>query len=115
VPIFVTIHAAQMWDANGNLIPRWQERNGRMKQVAAELNAPLIDLNKSSTDLLLKLGKSGSAFMHFNAGGPTIDGPIDVIHLSPLGGRYVGQLVAEALPDYFGPYLSGIFDPLPKP
>jgi pectinesterase len=115
VPIFVTIHAAQQWDANGKLIPRWQERNARMKQVAAELNAPLIELNKLSTDLLNELGESGSAFMHFDAGGPTIDGPIDVIHLSPLGARYVGRLLATALPDYFGPYLTGIFDPLPKP
>lgn len=115
VPIFVTVHAAQMWDANGNLIPRWQDRNARMKQVAAELNAPLIDLNQLTTDLLKQLGESGSAFMHFDAGGPTIDGPIDVIHVSPLGARYVGKLLANAMPDYFGPYLTGIFDPLPKP
>jgi lysophospholipase L1-like esterase len=110
VPIFVTVHAAQTWDANGNLLDRWKERNGRMKQVAAELNAPLVDLNKLTTDFLNQLGKSGSAFMHFDAGGPT-----DVIHLSPLGGRYVGRMLANALPDNFGPYLTGIFEPLPKP
>jgi lysophospholipase L1-like esterase len=115
VPIFVTIHAAQMWDANGNLLPRWQERNARMKQVAAELHAPLIDLNQLTTDLLNQLGESGSAFMHFNAGGPTVDGPTDAVHLSPLGGQYVARLLVNALPDEFGPYLTGIFDPPPKP
>ena len=112
VPIFVTIHAGRLWDANGNLIPitLWVDRNALTKQVAAQIHAPVVDLYQLTWDLFTQLGPSGTAFMHYDAGGPE-----DVMHFSPLGGQYVARLVANALPDELGPYLTGILDPPPKP
>jgi hypothetical protein len=36
------------------------------------------------------------------------------MHLSPLGGTWVAQLVVNALPDALGPYLKGILEPPPQ-
>ncbi len=110
VPILITIHAGRVWDANGRILPSWEARNAVTKQVAAELQTPLIDLNRLSTDLFNQLGPSCEAWMHL-AGFP--DG--DVMHMSNLGAQYVSQLVVNALPDALGPYLTRIFDPPPKP
>lgn len=112
VPIFVTIHAARSWDATGHLVPveLWLDRNGLTKQVAAEIDAPVVDLYQLTWDLFTQLGPDGTAFMHYEAAGPE-----DVMHLSPLGARYVARLVVNALPDELGPYLTGILDPPPKP
>ena len=107
VPILVTLHAARVWDDNGKVIPAWQDRNAVTRQVAAELQTPLIDLNQLSMELLNELGETGSDFMELWAG--------DNMHLSPLGGQVVAQLVVNALPDNLGPYLTGIFDPPPIP
>jgi lysophospholipase L1-like esterase len=110
VPILITLHAARLFDANGKVIPQWQDRNDVTKAVAAELQTPLIDLNQLTTDLFNQLGPTGTDFMHWAGGAPN-----DVMHLSPLGAQYVSQLVVNALPDGLGPYLIGIFDPPPKP
>ena len=107
VPILITLYSARLFDAQGKVVPSWQERNNITKQVAAELNTPLIDLNQLSMDLLNELGPSGSTFMNLY--------PDDLMHLSPLGAQYHARLVVNALPDSFGPYLTGIFDPPPKP
>jgi lysophospholipase L1-like esterase len=107
VPILITLYSARLFDAQGKVVPLWQERNNITKQVAAELNTPLIDLNQLSRDLLNELGPSGSTFMNLF--------PDDLMHLSPLGAQYYARLVVNALPDSLGPYLTGIFDPPPKP
>jgi lysophospholipase L1-like esterase len=110
VPIFVTMHAARVWDTNGKIVPSpaAQARNGVTKAVAAEMQAPLIDLYQLSTDLLNQLGPSGAAFME----NPVLQ---DVIHLSSAGAVVIARLVVNALPDSLGPYLTGIFDPPPVP
>ena len=110
VPILVTIHSARVWDATGKVIPTWQERNAVTKQVAAELQVFLIDLNQLSLELFNKLGPTCEQWMHVPGFSDS-----DVMHLSHLGGQYVAQLVVNALPDSFGPYLTGNLDPPPKP
>jgi lysophospholipase L1-like esterase len=110
IPILVTLHAARVWDANGNVIPCWQDRNAVTKDVAADLKTPLIDLNQLTMDLFQKLGPSCNSFFHWPGGEPP-----DVMHLSAAGAVVVAQLVVNALPDSFGPYLTGIFDPPPMP
>jgi lysophospholipase L1-like esterase len=110
VPIFVTVHAGRQWDENGKVIPLWQERNALKKEVAAELQVYLIDLYQITEELFNELGPSGTAFMHHEAGGP-----LDIMHLSPLGAQYVARLVVNELPDELGAYLTGILDPSPTP
>ena len=108
VPILVTLHAGRYWDANGQLTPTWQERNAVTREVAAELQTPLVDLYQLSVELFNQLGPSGTAFMQWAPGGPT-----DGMHMSPAGAVVIARLVVNALPDNFGPYLTGIFDPPP--
>lgn len=110
VPILVTVHSARDWDAEGRVIPSWTDRNAVTKKVAAEVQTPLIDLNQLSLDLFNKLGPSCAEPFHLLGFAPN-----DVMHMSPLGAQYIAQLVVNALPDSFGPYLTGIFDPPPKP
>jgi lysophospholipase L1-like esterase len=105
VPILVTLHSARVWDANGKVIPTWQDRNAVTKQVASELQTPLIDLNQLTFDLFSELGPSCQQWMRI-PGFP----PDDVMHLSLAGAQFVARLVVNALPDSFGPYLTGILD-----
>jgi lysophospholipase L1-like esterase len=109
-PIYVTLHADRTWDSQGKLIPSEHPYNAINKQVAAELNAPVIDLYPTSYALFSKLGKDGCAFMHWVFGEPD-----DGLHFSPMGAIYVSQLIVRSLPDEFGPYLNGVFEPLPQP
>ena len=109
-PILVTLHAARNWDPQGSLVYSDHPFNALTKQVAAELNTPLIDLYEITFALLTELGPSGSAFMRWEFGGPD-----DVMHLSPLGAVYVSRLLSHALPESLGPYLTRIFDQPPKP
>jgi lysophospholipase L1-like esterase len=109
IPILITIHAARLWDRQGKVIPIEKDRNTIIKQVAAELRTPLIDLNQLSGNLLTTLGPDGSAFMENElfVGNP--------MYLSPSGAQYISQIVVNAMPDVIGPYLTGIFAPWPNP
>jgi hypothetical protein len=109
VPIFVTLHARRNWDTNGIVVPDpfFLERNAVTKTVAAEMQAPLIDLYQLTTDLFNQLGPSGAAFMQW--------APEDQMHFSYDGAVVIARLVANASPDSLGPYLTGIFDPPPVP
>ena len=109
VPILITIHAARLWDRQGKVIPIEKDHNGIIKQVAAELRTPLIDLNQLSGNLLTTLGRDGAAFMENEL---YVDNPM---YLSPAGAQYISQIVVNALPDAIGPYLTGIFAPWPNP
>ncbi len=106
-PILVTQPDPRVFDEQGHVRPALQERSAVMKEVAAELQTPLIDLNRLSMDLANGLGERGSAFI-----GST---PGDWIHYSLEGAQVISGLVVNALPDSLGPYLVGILDPQPKP
>ena len=110
VPVFVTLHAARLWDAQGNLRPTSHPYIPAMKAVAAEISVHLIDLDTLSRSLFTKLGPEGCEFMHFEQGGPT-----DFMHFSAKGAVYAAQLVVNALPNSLGPYMTGILEPPPKP
>jgi lysophospholipase L1-like esterase len=110
IPILVTLHAARVWDGSGNLYSTWEARNNLTKQVAAELQTPLIDFYQITFDLFSELGLTGTAFMHWTAGGPQ-----DVMHFSQSGAQYVSRFLVNALPANFAPYLTGILDPPPIP
>ncbi len=63
------------------------------KQVAAEKNVPLIDLNTMSIEMLNKIGRPGAA--DFDVKKP--DGTPDTTHLSRKGSQAFGKMVAQAL------------------
>ncbi len=107
VPILVTVLAARNFDENGMVSPLFPDRTAVIKEVAAELQTPLIDLSQLSVDLFNQLGPSGTQFMNYSSS--------DNVHLSPAGAVVVARLVVNAVPDALGPYLTGIFDPPPIP
>lgn len=109
IPIFITLHAARSWQ-QGKLIDSDHPYNLITKQVAAELNVQVIDLYKSSHALFSKLGEAGCAFMLYNPNSPD-----DVLHVSPMGAAWVSQLIATELPPELGPYLTQVFEALPRP
>ena len=79
-----------------------------VRNVAAELQTPLIDLNKLSIDMFNKLGKSESEYIWWPGK--------DFLHFSEKGAQVIAGLVVNALPDSLGTYLvPGILDPPPKP
>jgi lysophospholipase L1-like esterase len=104
IPILITLHAPRLWGENGKVIPAGQDRNSITKQIAVELETPVIDLYQLTFDLFNELGPSGTAFMQWEGG-------TDFMHFSQLGGEYISRLIANKLPDALGPYLTGIFDP----
>jgi lysophospholipase L1-like esterase len=106
-PILVTPPVLRLFDANGKVLPHLPDRCAVMKDVAAKFQIPLIDLNQLTTDLFNKLGQSGSAYISMY--------PSDYAHYSQAGAQVIAGLVVNALPDSFGPYLIGIFNPPPKP
>jgi lysophospholipase L1-like esterase len=109
IPILMTIHAVRAWDSTGKLDPWEHPYNSTIRQVAKGMNVHLIDLYPLTVDLYGKLGPIHSEFMRWTAY------PNDIIHFSPLGAVWVAQMVANALPDSMGPYLTKILDPPPAP
>jgi lysophospholipase L1-like esterase len=107
-PVLITPTANRWWNTDGKVMPWLVDRCDVFKELAVELQLPLIDLNRLTTDLYNGLGESGCDFMLFVR-------PDDGIHFSQAGAEVVADLVVNALPDYFGTYLTGIFIPPPKP
>jgi lysophospholipase L1-like esterase len=104
-PILVTPTVQRVFDGQGNVELLFQDRYDVMKGVAAELQTDLIDLNKLSRDLVSELGESGSVDLFWP----------DNTHFTDKGAQLFSGLVVNALPDYLGTYLVGIFNPIPNP
>ena len=108
VPVLITLHVWRVWDEQGKIFEFNQERNDVVRRLAAELDAPLIDLYKITVDAFNELGPEGAAFMD-------IGWPGDTLHVSPAGARYVSWFVVKGLPASLGPYLTNIPDAPPVP
>lgn len=109
VPILLTMHAPRAWDNQGNVDLSWADRSVVVRQVAAELKTPLIDLHELTMDLYKKWGAAGTKFMESECF------PNETMHFSLKGGQVIANLVFNQAPPVLGPYLQGILDPLPKP
>ncbi|WP_271711640.1 rhamnogalacturonan acetylesterase [Marinigracilibium pacificum] len=100
IPVLATSIARRKFDENGKLIPTHGEYPEAMRQVAKELNVPLLDLNMRTKDLLANYGPENSKklFLHIAKGEyeSIPEGEIDNTHLSPYGAFRVADLaVAE--------------------
>lgn len=104
-PILITPPVQGFFDGTGKVVPLYEDRWKVERDVAAELQTPLIDLNQLSMDLFNKLGKSGSDSILLE----------DDLHFTDRGAEVIAGLVVNALPDSLGPYLQGIFHPPPAP
>ena len=100
-PILITPVARRKFDDNGKVVDTHKEYAQLVRNVAKELQVPLIDLSKESMDLLQSFGeeKSKLLFLHLeekqNPNYP--NGVKDDTHFSELGARYMAEIVGMEL------------------
>ncbi|WP_224999001.1 rhamnogalacturonan acetylesterase [Cesiribacter sp. SM1] len=104
LPILLTPVARNYPWKNGRLSNVHGEYPGAVKEVARELNVPLIDLNQRSMDHFSAKGEewvSNNYFMNLPAGEYQAypDGQKDNTHFQPEGAKAVASLVFEGLQD----------------
>ena len=103
-PILLTpVNRNYPWE-NGQLSNVHRDYPQAMKEVAEELDVPLIDLTQRSIDHFTAMGKeyvSKYYFMNLPAGKYEAypEGESDNTHFQPEGARAVGRLVFEGLQD----------------
>lgn len=89
-PILVTPMVRRTFASNGKLRDDLQPYAHAMKEVAAEKNAPVIDLHASSKELAERLGPEASAEF--------ANKPGDLTHFNEKGARAMAGLVLKDLP-----------------
>jgi len=100
-PILITPVARLRFDSTGKVVDTHKEYAQIVRNVAQEMQVPLIDLSEKSLALLQELGedKSTMLFLQLTKGqNPNYpEGVKDKTHFSELGARYMAQLVAGEL------------------
>jgi len=96
-PILITPVARRSFDKDNQLIDTHKVYAQLVRDLAKNLDVPLIDLSKKSMDLLQKLGPDHSAMLynHLEIGeNPNYpNGKKDDTHFNELGARKMAQLV----------------------
>lgn len=100
-PILITAVARRKFDSTNHIVDGHGVYTKIIRELSAELNLPLIDLQKSSTQLLEKMGEDDSKllFLQLEKGEhPNYpNGKIDNTHFNELGARKMAQLVLADL------------------
>ena len=101
IPILITPVARRSFDEAGKVINTHGKYGDLVKEVAAALKVPLIDLQKSSEALLQQFGVENSKllFLQLEPGEhPNYpDGKVDNTHFSELGARKMAELVLKEI------------------
>lgn len=103
-PILVTSICIRNFDKEGKFheVPWLTEYVEVVRQVAAEKDVPLLDMQARTFEMYTKLGDKGSEEISL------VNGHIDMSHLGPKGGQVVGAIVSvemgKVVPD-IAPYL----------
>ena len=99
IPILVTPPHRRLFK-DGHLTSELKPYITAMKEVAAELNVPLVDLYEKSGALFESLGEEASAALTINAA-LNEDQPLsqDRTHFTPKGATELARMVAESLAD----------------
>jgi lysophospholipase L1-like esterase len=96
-PVLVTPVTRRRFDSLGRIQETHQLYSAVVRELAKELNVPLIDLDKRSQELLQQFGEENSKllFLHLQPGEhPNYpQGKVDNTHFSELGARKMAQLV----------------------
>jgi lysophospholipase L1-like esterase len=95
--------ARRHFEKDGQLIDTHRQYSELMREVAQELEVPLIDMDYRSQQLLKTLGPEKSVFLylHLEAGrNPNYpDGVEDNTHFNELGARMIAELVFKGIRD----------------
>jgi lysophospholipase L1-like esterase len=98
-PVLITAVARRKFDSTNHIVDGHGVYTQIVRELAKELDVPMIDLQKTSTALLEKWGVENSKllFLQLEKGEhPNYpDGKIDNTHFSELGARRMAQLVLE--------------------
>ena len=101
IPILVTPIRRRKFDENGTLIDTHGKYPDAMRQVAEEMNVPLIDLTKLSKKLIESYGiEDSKKLFHWVKPGKYSaypEGKEDNTHFSELGATEFAKLVAEKI------------------
>lgn len=101
VPVLITPVARRKFDSTGHIIGTHEVYSQIVRDVAKQLNVPLIDLDKKSQALLQQLGPETSKLLynHLQPGEhPNYPkGNADDTHFNELGARKMAELVLEGI------------------
>jgi lysophospholipase L1-like esterase len=100
-PVLITAVARRKFDSTNRIVDGHGVYTTIVRELATELNVPMIDLQKSSTALIEQMGEENSKllFMHLEKGEhPNYpDGKVDNTHFNELGARKMAQLVLKEI------------------
>lgn len=100
-PILATPIARREFNEQGELTDRHGAYPDVVRQLAKDLSVDMIDLHKTSTELIKELGpeRSKELFMNVPAGvySKFPDGKIDNTHLTEKGALVIGEMAADAI------------------
>ncbi|WP_173917211.1 rhamnogalacturonan acetylesterase [Halobacillus sp. Marseille-Q1614] len=106
-PLLLTPIQRRRFNSNGQILQTHGKYPDAMRQLAEELDVPLIDLTKITDDYLKSLGfeSSKSFFMWLAPGQSTNfpDGVQDDTHLNEEGAKAVARLAAEEISNFSFP------------
>lgn len=100
-PVLITAVARRKFDSTHHIIDGHGIYTQIIREIAIELNVPMIDLQKTSTTLLEKMGEENSKLLFLNLEPnehPNYpEGKNDNTHFNELGARKMAQLVLSAI------------------
>jgi lysophospholipase L1-like esterase len=117
-PVLVTPVSRMKFDKDGNAQETHTEYTNAVYEVAKQLKAPIIDLDKSSRKLYQKLGpeRTKMLFMQIEPNVNPIypEGVKDNTHFNELGAREIAQLVLDGIRILNFSLADHIVKPTPK-
>lgn len=118
IPVLITPVARRKFDSTGRIVGTHEVYSEIVRDVAQQLNVPLIDLDRKSQALLQKFGAENSKLLynHLQPGEhPNYpEGREDDTHFSELGARKMAEIVLQEIKDLKLPLAEHIFKPVTK-
>ena len=118
IPVLITPVARRKFDSSGHVVGTHEVYSQIVRNVAAQLNVPLIDLDKKSQALLQQYGPETSKLLynHVQPGEhPNYpDGKADDTHFSELGARKMAEIVLQEIRNLKLPLANHIYSPVVK-
>lgn len=118
IPVLITPVARRKFDSTGYIVGTHEVYSQIVRDVAKQLNVPLIDLDKKSQQLLQQLGSENSKLLynHLQVGEhPNYpEGKADDTHFSELGARKMAEIVLQEIRDLKLGLADHIYKPVTK-
>ncbi|MDQ8004130.1 MAG: rhamnogalacturonan acetylesterase, partial [Pedobacter sp.] len=116
-PILITPVSRRKFK-DGNALETHKEYTPLVKELAAKLNVPLIDLDEKSRQLYQQFGEENSKLLFLqlqaNEHPNYPEGKVDNTHFSELGARKIAQIVLQEIKNLKLPLADKIVKPVAK-